>query len=79
MAVRLHRDEVMFGEVMKLCCKRMESLAGVMEEEGSWRSDDRGIDSGEENWISRDGGGDGSEEGLINLKLGHIFNFNFKN
>lgn len=57
MAVRLHRDEVMFGEVMKLCCKRMESLAGVMEEEDSWRSDDRGIDSGEENWISRDGGG----------------------
>lgn len=57
MAVRLHRDEVMFGEVMKLCCKRMESLAGVMEEEGSWRSDDRGIGSGEENWISRDGGG----------------------
>lgn len=57
LAVRLRRDQVIIGEVMKLCCKRMESLAGGMEEEESWRCDDRGINSDEEDLMSRDGGG----------------------
>ena len=64
LAVRLRRDQVIIGEVMKLCCKRMESLAGVMEEEDSWRCDDRGINSDEEDLMSRDGGGWGEGKSL---------------